>query len=96
MTAYVVFGLESVTDAEALQRYRVAGHPTLAAHGARFVAGPKVAATLEGAPLQGAVIVAFDSVAAARTWYDSPEYQAVLGIRLNASTGSAWIVEGRD
>ena len=96
MAAYVVFGLESVTDADALQRYRVAGQPTLAAHGARFVAGPRIAATLEGAPLQGAVVVAFDNAEAAQSWYHSPEYQAVLGVRLSASTGFAFIVEGRD
>ena len=95
MTAYVVFGLQHVFDAEALQRYRTEGGGTLAAHGARFLAGPKVAETLEGAALEGAVMLAFDDLEAARAWYRSPEYQAVIGVRLAATEGFALMLEGR-
>jgi uncharacterized protein (DUF1330 family) len=36
----------------------------------------------------------FPSVAQARTWYESPEYQALAPIRQGASKGSLVIVEG--
>lgn len=95
MAAYVIFCLLDVADQVELQRYRMEGRGTLAAHGARFLAGAAIAATLEGPPLEGAVVLEFDTVAAARGWYDSPEYQAVIGIRLAATKGLAFIVEGR-
>jgi uncharacterized protein (DUF1330 family) len=37
------------------------------------------------------VIVEFESTAAAKAWYDSPEYQAVVGKRLAATQGFAVI-----
>lgn len=95
MAAYVVFTLNQVHDETALQAYRQAGRSTLGAHGARFVAGPVVAETLEGAPIEGAVMLEFDSVEAARAWYRSPEYQAVVGTRLAATEGGAFIIKAR-
>ena len=40
------------------------------------------------------VILEFPSVEQAKTWYNSPEYQEIIGLRLSAATGSAQIVEG--
>ena len=40
------------------------------------------------------VITEFADIEAARRWYHSPEYQAVLPIRLANSRGRAFIVEG--
>ena len=96
MTAYVVFGLQSVSDPNALRRYRQAGRSTLLEHGATFIGGPDVVETLEGPHLAGAVMLAFESVDAAQGWYRSPEYQACAGVRIDATTGFAFIVAGRD
>ena len=50
---------------------------------------------LEGSPEpQRVVIIEFADVAAAKRWYNSPEYQKALPIRLANSTGRAFIVEG--
>jgi uncharacterized protein (DUF1330 family) len=40
------------------------------------------------------VILEFDSVAAARNWYDSPEYQAIVGLRQAATESNAVILHG--
>ncbi|MBT6427366.1 MAG: DUF1330 domain-containing protein, partial [Rhodospirillaceae bacterium] len=32
----------------------------------------------------------------AKEWYNSEEFQAIVGLRQGASTGSAFIVEGAD
>jgi uncharacterized protein (DUF1330 family) len=40
------------------------------------------------------VVLRFDSREAAMAWYNSPAYQAVLPLRLEASEGYAVLVEG--
>lgn len=42
--------------------------------------------------LQATVVFRFESVEAAKAWYHSPEYQAVLPIRLRSSEGIARFV----
>ncbi len=50
---------------------------------------------LEGAPEPKRVVITeFADIEAARRWYNSPEYQAILPIRLANSRGRAFIVEG--
>lgn len=39
------------------------------------------------------VIVEFPDKATADAWYASPEYQAILGIRLGASQSDAYLIE---
>jgi uncharacterized protein (DUF1330 family) len=95
MPALAVFCLESVADRDALARYRASGRDTLVKYGARFLAGPNIVKTLEGEPLEGFVVVEFESVERAEAWYRSPEYQAIVGIRLDATSGRAFIVETR-
>ena len=40
------------------------------------------------------IIAEFDSMAQARKWYDSPEYQAIIGLRHKSTTGHLFMVEG--
>lgn len=40
------------------------------------------------------VILEFDSVDAAKEWYNSPAYQAVIGERFSSTDANAIIVEG--
>ena len=49
---------------------------------------------LEGAAPDGVVMLQFDSVEDARTWYQSPAYQAALPHRLKAADYLSFIVEG--
>ena len=39
------------------------------------------------------VIIRFPSMEVAKTWYNSPEYQAVLPMRFRASNSSVYFVE---
>lgn len=74
--------------------YQQGAGPTIAAHGAELVSFDVAAETIEGTP-PGAqtVILKFDSVEAAKAWYNSDEYQAVVGKRLAATNGFAVISE---
>ena len=49
---------------------------------------------LEGAAPDGTIILQFPTMADARAWYDSPEYQAALPHRMNASKYRGFIVDG--
>ena len=49
---------------------------------------------LEGDPIEGAVILEFPDMAAARAWYDSPSYQAAVKFRRAGSKSRAFFIEG--
>ena len=69
-----------------------AGAPTIGAAGGEVVAFDVAAETIEGAPPgPTTVIVKFESTEAAKAWYESPEYQAALPKRLDATEGFAVI-----
>ena len=94
MPAYIVFTRESTKDAAELQTYSqkvgsaLAGHPVtvLAAYGRQEV--------LEGAEVEGVVILEFPSFAEAKAWYDSPAYRKVREHRFRGADYRAVIVEG--
>lgn len=83
-----------VKDPALYSEYQTDAGPTVQAHGGELVAFDIAAATIEGTPPgPQTVIIKFESAAAARGWYESDEYQAVVGKRLAASEGFAVISE---
>ena len=80
--AYVVVTVERVKDAAAFQEYADKVAPIIAKHGGRYIVSDKSPELREGEfPFARLVIVEFASMEAAREWYDSPEYQAIIPIR---------------
>lgn len=71
--------------------YQAGAGPTLATHGGELVAFDVAAEPMEGTPGAQTVIIKFESTEATKGWYNSPEYQAVVGKRLEATTGYAVI-----
>jgi uncharacterized protein (DUF1330 family) len=49
---------------------------------------------LEGDAIEGAVILEFPNMTAARAWYDSPAYQAAVKFRHAGSRSKAFFVDG--
>ena len=94
MTAYVIADV-TVTNPEGYAAYRPLAAASVAQHGGKFIARGGAVEPLEGgwSPSR-VVIIEFPSMAAARTWYASPEYQAALKIRLANSTCRVIMVEG--
>lgn len=81
-----------VNDADLYKEYQAGAGPTIQAHGAELVAFDVAAESVEGtAPGPQTVILKFESTEAAKAWYNSDEYQAVVGKRLAASSGFAVI-----
>ena len=77
-----------VNDSGLYGAYQQGAGPTIAKYGGELVAFDVAAATIEGEPPgPQTVILKFESAEQARKWYDSPDYQAVVGKRLAATTG---------
>jgi uncharacterized protein (DUF1330 family) len=80
MSAYMVVHV-NVKDADKVQEYSGAAAPLVAAHGGRFISrGPVEVMSGEHA-YQMLVIIEFPDNAAAKAFYASPEYQALLPVR---------------
>ena len=81
-----------VNDPDGYREYQAGAGPTIQAHGAELVAFAVAAATIEGTPPgPQTVVLKFESTEAAKAWYNSEEYQAVVGKRLAATEGFAVI-----
>jgi uncharacterized protein (DUF1330 family) len=94
MAAYVLAQL-NVHDPEGFQRYREKVAPLVERFGGRYLVRGGAIETLEGElSASRLVIIEFADREAARRWYDSPEYQEILPLRLNSADGVATIVDG--
>ena len=81
-----------VKDPDLYREYQAGAGPTIQASGAELVAFDIAAETVEGTPPgPQTVIIKFEDTAAAKAWYESEEYQAVVGKRLAATEGFAII-----
>jgi len=92
MAAIVVANYE-VTNPEAFEPYAAAAIQTLQAHGAEMIAVDQNCEVVEGNAKPVTVILKFASREAMKAWYDSPEYQAVIGLRTDNSEGSMVVLE---
>ena len=94
MPAYFVAELDT-TNPAGMEPYRAAVPATIAQYGGRYVTRGGATQLVEGGPEpKRIVILEFADTAAVKRWYHSPEYQKILPMRLNNSTGRAFIVEG--
>ncbi|HEX3923228.1 MAG TPA: DUF1330 domain-containing protein [Streptosporangiaceae bacterium] len=94
MAGYFVANYTITNQAE-YQQYLAAVGPALQAHGAETVVVDRDCELLEGSPGQVTVVLRFASKAAARDWYESPEYQAIRHLRTDNTEGIGVIAEGR-
>jgi uncharacterized protein (DUF1330 family) len=94
MPAYVIARVE-VTDWDKYNEYLKVGPGTIAQYGGRFIARAGEVATLEGPEeSRRLVILEFPSLAKAKAWYNSKEYQDAKKLRAGASIGSLVAIDG--
>lgn len=93
MSAYFVFNYQ-ISNREAYNSYLAQVPKTLEAHGAEIVAADFDSEGIEGDAKQVTVILKFSSKEAATQWYQSPEYQGIIGLRLNNSEGICALAKG--
>jgi uncharacterized protein (DUF1330 family) len=95
MAAYVISEVEAILDQAAMERYRALAARSIAAFDGRYLVRGGEAATIEGTPKAGMIIVVeFPSMARAREWYASTEYAEALKLRQTALERRLIFVEG--
>jgi len=91
---YVVAEI-TVTDTEAYKQYAAAVPPIAAKFGGRYLVRGGQTVAVEGEPPAGRIVVIeFDSLAAARSFEQSAEYQAVAPLRRQAARSRLFLAEG--
>jgi uncharacterized protein (DUF1330 family) len=93
MAAYVI-ALVSVKDSAKLQEYSASAGPTVVSAGGTVAIRGKVVETLVGTlKPQACLVLKFETAAAARAWYQSPEYQRLIPVRDEALTPEFVVIE---
>ena len=94
MKGYVIANV-SVEDAAGYEGYRSQTAAIIERYGGRFLVRGGAVEVKEGAPgIARLIVLEFPSVEAARIFYDSPEYQAILPLRFENATSTLIIAEG--
>jgi len=101
MAAYLIAG-NDVTDLATMKKYCEAAGPTLAPFEGKLLApdmdhiatGGKIVHSEGPWKPKRVVVIEFPSMEKALAWYKSPAYQAIIGLRLQASVGSLLFAEG--
>jgi uncharacterized protein (DUF1330 family) len=93
--AFVVVQI-AINDWDGYRRYEAAGHQEIFDRFSGKVVGiDEDVEIVEGSwPFTRTVIIEFPSKEIARTWYESDEYQAVVGLRQDSATSNLVIVSG--
>ncbi len=91
--AFVIVQI-AINDRAGYHQYEIAGHQQIFdKFGAKVVGLDEDVEIVEGAwPCTRTVLIEFPSKQLARAWYDSDEYQAVVGLRHDAATSNLVIV----
>ena len=94
MSAYVI-GDINVTDPETYAKYAAGVPATVAAFGGTYLIRGASGEVFEGswAPKR-LVVLEFESINRVKEWYNSPEYQAVIGQRFSTSDSNLIFVDG--
>ena len=91
---YVVAEI-TVTDPEAYKQYAAAVPPIAAKFSGKYLMRAGQTVAVEGEPPSGRIVVIeFDSLAAARSFEESPDYQAIAPLRRKAAHSRVFLVEG--
>jgi uncharacterized protein (DUF1330 family) len=82
---YVVVTIKKMKDLEAFREYAVQAVPIVERFGGKYLAADKTPEVRSGEwPFVRTLIVAYPNCAAARAFYDSPEYRQIVPIRNRA------------
>lgn len=94
MTAYIIADVD-VTDEAVYEEYKKLSGPALAANHGRFLVRGGNPQPVEGEwPTTRIVVLEFADAAAARRFWDSPEYRKAREVRAGAANFRSVLVEG--
>lgn len=93
MSAYLIANY-TITNADAYGAYPPSVAPTLVPFGGELVVADFASETVEGQPAPVSIVARFPSKEAARDWYNSDAYQAVIALRTDNSEGHMIFANG--
>lgn len=94
MAAYALFDNIEVTDPAKLTAYAARVRDVVEKHGGRYLSVGGRVEVVEGDPtLTYPVLIEFPDLAAAHSWFDSPEYQELKALRRSGSVANASFFE---
>lgn len=94
MVAYMVFTRERLRSPAEYERYRQEARPAAEGHPLKPLALYGTHEVLEGPAIEGAVILEFPTIDAARAYYQSTAYQDAVQHRFLGADYRVFIVEG--
>lgn len=94
MTAYAIAQLRRVDVNDEIVSYLQTIDDTLPPFGGRFLVHGSTPELVDGEFPGAVVVIEFPDLRRAHDWYNSPDYQAILPLRLRNAEGGAVIVEG--
>ena len=95
MAAWVIGAIQKVNDADGFTAYQKAGGPTVAQYGGKRIASGSKIEVADGTWSPARIVVLeFESLAKAKEWYNSPEYQAAMEKRISSSDSGFIFVDG--
>ena len=95
MVAWAIGAILSVSDEAGFAAYQELGGPTVAKYGGKRVAAGTKIEVADGtwSPVR-MVVIEFENLAKAKTWHNSPEYQAAMEKRISSSDGGFIFLDG--
>jgi len=94
MVAYIVARV-AITDAGKMKAYQALTPAAITKHGGKFIARGGDVVTLEGdEETRRVVVIEFPDMAAAKTFWASPEYAEAKAKRIGGADFQAFIVDG--
>lgn len=94
MSAYMIYVRDKIIDAEEFKKYEESAPAASAGRPVTPLAFYGAVETLEGAPVDGAVVLEFPTLADARAAYNSPLYQKALKHRLKGAEYRVFLIDG--
>ena len=83
-----------VHDQEGMEKFKQISGPTIVEHGGKVLVREPSPDIREGENLGTVIVVEFESIDAARKFYESEKYQAAKAVRELASNAHLVLVEG--
>ncbi|MDP0927626.1 DUF1330 domain-containing protein [Paracoccus onubensis] len=96
MTAYAIGQLRNVDLNQGILDYLHGIDATLKPYDGRFIIHGGRKEQLEGVSRDDLIVIAFPTIEAARLWYSSPAYQALIPLRQQGSEGEVFLMDGVD
>jgi uncharacterized protein (DUF1330 family) len=94
MAAYALAHTHEITSVEGIGEYLKRIDATLEPFGGRFIIHGSPEEVAEGSWAGHLTVIEFPDFDKARAWYDSPEYQEILPLRVDNSRADGFLIGG--